>query len=170
MSALTKFLKEEGERLRTALPERQTKLADWQRAVRELMAQLAAWVRDADPDKLIEIDDSQSQRLVETGLGLYHAPRLALRLEAHHIWVIPKARNVVAFVPAPDGSGERRADGLVVITDYPPAGDQFPAAVYNLYRVADPGGDRWFIRYATAGRADPLDRERFETVLVNMLQ
>jgi hypothetical protein len=170
MSVLSRFLKEEGERLRAGLPEREAKLTEWKDSVRNLMAQLAGWVREADPQGLIEIDDTQSQRLMETELGLYYATRLELRFVAHQIWVIPKARNVVAFIPSATGDGERRADGVVIVTDYPPNGDQIPAAVYNLYRVAESGGDRWFIRYATSGKVEPLDRDRFETVLVNMLQ
>jgi hypothetical protein len=103
-------------------------------------------------------------------LGLYYAPRLSLRFEAHQIWVIPKARNVVASVPSPTGDGERQVDGLVIITDYPPLADQVPPAEFNLYRLAEPDGDKWFVRYATGSKAEVLDCERFERALVSMLQ
>ncbi len=169
MGVLSMFLKEQGERLQAGQAEREAKLLEWKEAVRKLMAQLAAWVREADPQGLIEIDESQSQRLIEQGLGLYYAPRLELRLEAHRVWVIPKARNVLAFLPDPAGGKERRADGLVIITDYPPAGDQLPAPVYNLFWLREPGGGRWFVQHPTAG-GEPLDRERFEAILVNILR
>ena len=169
MGALTTFLREEGERLKAGQPERAAKLHEWQSAIRGLMAQLAGWVRDADPDGLIEIDDAQSQRLLEQGLGLYYAPRLGLRLESRYAWVIPKARNVFAFVPTPDG-GDHRADGLVVVTDSRPRDDEVPAAAYNLLWVRGPDGGGWFVRAATDTRAEPLTRERFEAILVDVLR
>jgi hypothetical protein len=168
-SLLAEFLNKEGERLRAEQPARQSKIMEWQAAIVRLFAQLTEWVRAADPDGLIEIDDKQQQRLLETGLGLYYTRRLAIRFEAHQIWVIPEARNVIAFVPTPEG-GERQADGLVIITDRAPVGDQVPPAEFNLYRAAHPDGDRWFIRYILGEKMEPLDREQFERVLVSLLQ
>lgn len=170
MSALTRFLQEEVERLQAVWPERQAKMKDWQEAVKQLMTQLAGWIRDADPKQLIRVNDHESQWLREAGLGYYAVPRLLLEWDTQRVWVVPKARNVVAFLrPEPDAP-ERQADGLVIITDAPPSGDRLPAPVYNLYRLAEPTGDRWFIRHPLEDAAQLLDRDRFEAVMVGLFR
>ncbi|HEX4613522.1 MAG TPA: hypothetical protein VH092_35395 [Urbifossiella sp.] len=168
MGELAAFLKEQSERLRASEPDRTAKLMEWKESVRRLMAQLEEWVREADPQQLIAIDESLSQRLAESKLGVYYTSRLSLQLGAQQIWVIPKARNVLAVLNV--AGREVRADGLVIITDYPPLGDQIPAAVYNLFRVLEPDGERWYLRYTTSKEVELLSRERFEHVLVTMLQ
>jgi hypothetical protein len=179
MSVLTQFLKDEGQRLRAVRPEREAKLAEWQAAVGRLMAQLAGWVREADPEGLIEITEGESQRLVEGMLGEYDVPRLGLRLDTRHVWVVPKARNDVTVLPSPDGGPPRRTDGLVVITEFAPV-DGFwrigpltlsggPPAWY-LHRVHEAGVDAWYLRHPTEAGAEPLTRDRFESILVAILK
>jgi hypothetical protein len=179
MGVLTKFLQEEGERLRAAMPERETKLADWQTAVGKLMTQLAGWVREAGPEDLIEVNDRESQRLVESILGEYDVPRLGLRLDTRHVWIVPKARNDVTLLPSPSGGPPRRTDGLVIITEFAPV-DSFwrlgPITLSGgspyryLHRVHEAGVDSWYLRHPAEAEAELLTRERFESVLVAMLK
>jgi hypothetical protein len=170
MSTLTAFLKEEGRRLRAEAPMRESKKQDWIRAVSDLLTQLQSWVKEADTEGLIELETKQWPfPFREEGLGEYHLPYLRLRLDTRSIAIKGKARNVVDRIRPPGVAQSRQADGVVVIGDSPLKG-QTGTTDYYLYRLTEPDGDHWYIRHPLEEEVKPLDRERFEAVLVSLLK
>lgn len=170
MGTLTTFLRDEAKRLRAEAPAREAKLHDWVRAVTELVEQLQTWVREADTEGVIDLSvDERFLPYGEEGLGRYKLPRLKVTLDTRFVWVVGKARNVADRIQPPGYASERQADGLVVVIDSA-TDERIGAADYYLYRLADPDGDRWFVRHPLLPEVTPLDRERFEAMLVRLLK
>lgn len=170
MSALSQFLKKEGERLRVEAPVREAKQQDWDRAVTNLLRQLEGWVKEADSEGIIQIEVKKWPfPISEEGLGEYRLPYLRLRLDTRTVTISGKARNVVDRIRPPGSAHSRQADGLAVISDNVVKG-QSGTANYYLYRLAEPDGDHWYIRHALEEEVKPLDRERFEAILVSLLK
>jgi hypothetical protein len=170
MGTLTAFLHDEAKRLRAEAPAREAKTQDWVRAVTALLEQLQAWAREADTDGIIELNMKEWWvPYKEEGIGVYKLPRLHLKLDTRSVWVMGKARNVADRIQPPGHPAPRQADGLVILTDSA-SDDRAGAAKYYLYRLAEPDGDRWFLRHPLQQEVTPLDRERFEAVLVGLLK
>jgi hypothetical protein len=83
--------------------------------------------------------------------------------------IVPKARYVAAVIQPP-GREPRRADGIVQI-------NQLSLPEYYLFRWKTDSGDEWFFRNVNAWNAtpgdnavEPLDRDRFEAIMLRVLQ
>jgi hypothetical protein len=150
---------------------------EWRTAVERLFIQIRAWLKESDPEGLVEIEESE-QDVREPGLGRYRVPRLDLRAFGKWIGIIPKARRTVGAATPPQKSAPERAEGRVDITD--------ELRRYVLYRFREGGRDVWLIDGLERGyeekawpgqiqynpRSEPrqLDQEAFEKALMSYLQ
>ena len=152
-------------------------IEEWRSAVDKLFTDIKSWLRESDPEGLIEIEETQ-QLIGEPGLGHYRIPRLNLRAFGKWVGVIPKARKTVGSAKPPQKSAPERAEGRVDITD--------ELRRYVLYRFKENGRDVWLIDGLDRGyeekefptqvqfvpRSDPrpFDQEAFEKALMSYLQ
>jgi hypothetical protein len=152
---------------------------EWRSAIERLFAQMRAWLRESDPEGVIEIEEGQ-QEIMEPSLGRYRVPRLHLRAFGKWIGVIPKARNTVGTATPPQKSAPQRAAGRVDITD--------ELRRYVLYRFQEDGRDVWMIdglehyydasekpwpghvSYVPRSEPRPFDQEAFERALMSYLR
>jgi hypothetical protein len=149
----------------------------WRVSVQQLFDQIRQWLKESDPDDLIDIEDRQ-QEIREPGLGRYRVPRLDLHVFGKWIGVIPKACRTVGTAKPPQTSVPQRAEGRVDITD--------ELRRYVLYRFREGGRDVWVIDGLERGYEErtwpgqvqvmprseprPLDQEAFEKALMSYLQ
>jgi hypothetical protein len=152
---------------------------EWRSAIERLFGQFREWLKESDPDGVIEIEES-GQDVNEPGLGRYRVPRLNLRVFGKWIGIIPKARRTVGSAKPPQKSAPERADGRVDITD--------ELRRYVLYRFRQGDDDVWLIDGLDQGydvsekawsgqvqyspRSEPrrLDQEAFEKALMSYLR
>ncbi len=174
MGVLAEFVRKEAEQLRGEVNRRAGNLKEWERAVAELNDQLRKWVAEADGGhQLLEAQPLEQFPRHESLLGEYRVPGLSItlggKLTGRAADIVPRARYVMATIKPP-GESPRRADGMVEIK----SGSN---PEYYLFRLADPSGDRWFIRGVTQWNADPeygtvepLTSDRFEAALLSVLR
>jgi hypothetical protein len=158
---LEEFLHERAEIERGRAHEKIAVQKEWIGAVRRLIDQMAAWLRAADTEHLLEVEE-ECHKLREIDVGVYTAPVLVIRLESQEARVIPVARMVVG----PDLSNGtirvNRAFGRVDLTD---GGKKF-----MLFRSQKDPSDRWVIVEDEGYTIDKFDREAFEKALVSLLE
>lgn len=174
MGVLAEFVRKEAEHLRGEAHQRETALGEWLRAIESLYEQLARWVNDADAGHhLLSVTPSRGHIRQEALLGVYEVPQFAIGFGGQFSLplaeIVPRARYVMASIK-PSGEDPRRADGMV---DIKTGG----VTSHYLFRRADPGGDRWFIRSVEQwnadtdyGTVDPLDRDRFEAAILSAVR
>lgn len=148
------------------LKDRNRSRAEWLGALNRLFDQVRVWLRESDPDDLIEVLPFEVER-VEARLGVYDAPALKIRLGTDSVDVLPVGRYVngplaLESLKAIAGNAMRWGDlsgGRVDITN----GEQKSL----LLRSSEGGQDRWF----TLGGPIPvpLDRDRLEAILQDLL-
>src|SRR6266404_6173797 len=109
---------------------------EWRSAVERLFIQIRGWLKEADPEGVIEIDQTD-EFVNEPGLGRYRVARLNLRVLGKWIGIIPKARRTIGTAKPPEKSAPARADGRVDITD--------EVRRYVLYRIRQGEKDVWMI-------------------------
>jgi hypothetical protein len=138
----------------------------WLGALNQLFNQVREWLREADPDGVLEIVPYQVQRMEER-LGIYDAPALKIRLGTESVDVRPVGRFSIGpiFSRTPkDSLSPRGTDqppkGRVDITD----GDRR----YMLLRAGGEGPDRWFVMDNDL-QETPFDRARLEAILQDLL-
>ena len=146
---------------------------EWRTAIEDLFRQIREWLKESDPEGLIEIEVGQEE-IREPGLGRYRVPRLNLRAFGKWIGIIPKARRTVATARPPQKSSPERAEGRVDMTD--------ELRRYALYRFREGDRDVWLIEAPYEGtlaghpdflprtEASPLDQEAFERALMSYLR
>jgi hypothetical protein len=135
---------------------------EWRAAVERLFNQIREWLKESDPDGLIEIKQSEAE-VNEPGLGRYRVPRLDLRVFGKWIGIIPKARRTVGTATPPQKSAPERALGRVDITD--------ELRRYVLYRFREGDHDVWLIeQYIPTSEPGLLDQEAFEQALMSYLR
>ena len=174
MGVLAEFVRKEADLIRTELNRREEAKKEWLNAIARLTDQLRQWVADADGGLgLLEAVGGRSCILQEPALGVYSVTALSITVGGLHSGraaeVVPRARYVTAVIK-PAEQAARRADGMVEIRDR-------SMARYYLFRLRSEEGDRWFIRSVAAWNADPsdntvepLDRDRFEAAMLQVLQ
>lgn len=138
--------------------ERREQREEWIAAVSRLIAQLRAWLDEADPARVLDVVPIDTEK-AEPGLGLYRIPGLKIRLGEAAVQVVPVGRNAVGFV-APNGDVGIRAEGRVDITD--------GVRRYILYRTLKDGEEDWYA-LDEHFQAAPLDRARLEGILQDLL-
>ncbi|MFO0969811.1 MAG: hypothetical protein U0793_30005 [Gemmataceae bacterium] len=174
------FLQEQAQKHQAEMYAAKATVDEWQDAVDRLFGQIKTWLKESDPNGLIQIKDSQEE-IREPGLGIYLVPRLNLNAFGKWIGIIPKARKTIGAATPPQKSTPERAQGRVDITD--------ELRRYVLYRFVDNGRDVWVIDGLERGPHEvddrswpgqvqhgrkpdtrPLDQEAFEKALMSYLR
>lgn len=176
MGVLAEYMRKEADQLRAELMRRRENLEEWLTALTKLYDQLEGWIREADAGLgLLGISrDTTKEMISEPRLGNYELNGMWIVLgaglgAARQAWIVPKARYVAAVIQPP-GRAPRRADGIVQIK-------QLSIPEYYLFRWKGDASDEWFIRSVSAWNAnpgdnavEPLDRDRFEAAMLQVLQ
>jgi hypothetical protein len=156
MMTFQEFLRKQASKGETR--EKRERREEWVAAVKRLMDQLRAWLKESDPDQVLDVIPMEIER-VEAGLGRYLVPGLVIRTGNSRVQVLPIGRSVVADLVA---SNERplNAEGRVDITD--------GVQRWMLYHTSHDGQETWYALDQRL-RAAPLDQTRFEAILVDLL-
>jgi hypothetical protein len=173
------FLHQLAEKHQAEVVTAKAEVEEWRTAIEELFSQIRQWLKDADPEGLIELEEGKEE-IREPGLGRYRVPRLNLQAFGKWIGIIPKARRTVGTGKPPHKSAPERAEGRVDITD--------ELRRYVLYRFRDGDHNLWLIEGLDRGyeapekewpgqvqyipRSEPrlLDQEAFEKALMSYLR
>ncbi len=173
------FLRQEAQKHQAEATAGKAIVEEWRSSVQQLFGQIRAWLKESDPEGVIEIEESE-QEIGEPGLGRYRVPRLNLRAFGNRIYIIPKARKTIGTAQPPQKSAPERAAGRVDITD--------ELRRYVLYRFQENGHDVWMIdglepgydatektwpgqvRFIPRLETRPLDQETFEKALMSYLR
>lgn len=139
---------------------------EWLGALNRLFDLIRNFLRQADPDDLLEIVPYEVQR-VENRLGVYDAPAMKIRLGTDAVDLLPVGRFSIGHLSVHSlgaslgeiGEGDTLA-GRVDITN----GER----KYLLLRSMEGDQERWFAVDAYSG-ATLLDRERLEEILRDLL-
>jgi hypothetical protein len=139
---------------------------EWLGALNRLFDLIRNFLREADPDDLLEIVPYEVQR-VEDRLGVYDAPAMKIRLGTDAVDLLPVGRFSIGHLSVhtlrrfqeENGVGETPA-GRVDITD----GER----KYLLLRSMQGDQDRWFA-VDEYSRAALLDRKHLEAILQDLL-
>src|SRR5207244_2393519 len=97
------FLKQQADKHQAEATAGKEIVEEWRAAVEQLFAQIRAWLKESDPNGLIEIKEGK-QEITEPGLGQYSVPRLDFRAFGKWIGIIPKARGTVSVAHPPQKS------------------------------------------------------------------
>src|SRR4051794_22353682 len=85
---LSEVLHEYAVKQRSELEATRARREEWVEAVRRLMKQLEGWLREADRDGVLDIQEEEHD-LREESLGRYTAPGLRVRLGAREVSIRP---------------------------------------------------------------------------------
>jgi hypothetical protein len=132
---------------------------EWIAAVDRLLAQLRAWLTDADTAKLLDLEPLDFEKR-EQHLGTYHIRGLAIHFGESTVKVVPVGRAVLAHLGPYAEPGFENAEGRVDITN--------GAYKYFLYCKLTNAGEQWLVQDERS-EIRPLDREQFEAILTDLL-
>jgi hypothetical protein len=158
MSALQELIREQAQRL--SQPDVKKQRDHWLQQEEQLLAQLEAWLKAADPDGALKVEKT-SHELREEKFGSYAASGMRIDLGGRRVEIVPRGGAVGGVVPLEDGRPVR-IHGLVDVSN--------DVERYRLYRTLDDSGERWFIKHRAAERAVSLDRTNFESAMVDLLK
>jgi hypothetical protein len=152
----------------SAWKERKERRGEWLGALNRLFAEIRAFLREADPEGLIETVDYEVER-VEERLGVYNAPALRVRLNTASADFIPMGLNLrkplslenLLGVPGNRSRWGDLAGGRVDITD----GER----KHILFRSIQDGQDHWYVMTAERTGLIPFDRQSLEEILQDLL-
>jgi len=172
------FLQQQAKKHQAEVGAGKAIIDEWRTAIQHLFSQIREWLKESDPEGVVEIVESQED-VREPGLGRYRVPRLDLNVFGKWIGIIPKARRTVGTAKPPQKSAPERAEGRVDITD--------EMRRYVLYRFREGDKDVWLIdglehgyevaeapprvvQYIPRSEPRPLDQEAFERALMSYLR
>lgn len=150
----------------SALRDRNRSRSEWLIALNGLFDQIRDWLREADPDGLLEIVPYEVER-VEKRLGIYDAPVLKIRLDTDAAEILPVGRyaigplapQILKGLSGAEGTGGPAA-GRVDITN----GER----KHLIMRCIENGQDRWYAVNEQA-QVTLFDRSRLEAILLDLL-
>jgi len=180
MGVLTEYVRKEVDQIRAESARRKELLDEWLAAISKLYEQLEVWTLDADGGLgILGCNRSTTKQFIsEPRLGNYEAQVMWITFGGafgnRSAMLVPKSRFVSSVIQPP-GSPSRRADGIVEISSG--LTNRTSVAEYYLFRLKADAGDEWFIRSVSAWNAspsdstvEPLDRDRFEVAMLQVLQ
>jgi hypothetical protein len=138
--------------------ERRRRREEWVAAVHRLMGRLQDWLRQADPDHVLDVGVIPIEKR-ELGIGTYQVPSLDIRYDETVIRVLPVGRNVL-HGRSQNGNETAKAQGRVDITD--------GANKYYLYRFIENQSEQWEIQ-GEEGKTTLLDQAQFERIIEELL-
>jgi hypothetical protein len=159
VKTLKEFLAEHAEIERGRADEKRDLQQEWTGALHRLIGQIREWLRDSDPEYLLEIEESDHE-IRGVDVGVYTAPGLVIRLEAREVRLVPIARKVVGPLLSGDEIRMTRAFGRVDLTD--------GGAKFMIFRSRkDP--DQWMIVKDWGHIVNRFDRRAFEEAMQSLL-
>ena len=152
------FLKAKADEL--GVRDRHRRRGDWLGAIHRLLDQIRDWLRESDPEGVLDIEPYEVSR-TEQDLGLYiRRTSIEDPTRAGEVDVRPIGREV-PFMAIRGASGDATEfSGRVDITD--------GYRKYNLYREINQGKDLWQIS-DERNRFTYLNAESFERILQDLL-
>ena len=165
MGKLRDLLRTEADRYRAERDRRQRAMEEWSDLLNALFKQIDAWLKDSDPDGLLEVSPD-SAVLNDPALGEYRAPLRRIKLGEKSVEIVPAARYVAFSIRPPGEEKPVRAHGMVEVRS-------LGWASYYLFQL--PGG-KWYVRSATQNLreadnpVEPLGADQFESALASLLQ
>jgi hypothetical protein len=133
---------------------------DWIAYVDRLLKKLRDWLTEANATDLLDLETLEFERR-EQGLGAYRIKGLAIHFGERTVKVVPIGRALAPHLGPFAEPGHEKAEGRVDITN--------GAYKYYLYlKLNDAREEQWLVQDE---RSDirPLDRERFEAILQDLL-
>jgi hypothetical protein len=139
--------------------ERKRNREEWLAALNRLYEQIREWLREADPDEVLEVVSYRVER-VEEQLGVYDAPALSISLGTDEVDVVPVGRYSIGLTASYLG---RLA--AMLARKHPPEGagsgpqgqtGRFDSALSALSAVLDAEG----VQGPLSGRVDVTNGER----------
>jgi hypothetical protein len=153
----SEFLRQKGEEYRVR--ERHAQRSEWLGAINRLYDQIRDWLREADPEGLLDIVPYPVSR-TEPILGTYEAPALQILFGPAEVHVEPVGRFVrYSTIRGAAGAATEFA-GRVDIGE--------ALREYKLYRERRPEGDRWQFLDGS-DRFTYLNRQELERILQELL-
>src|SRR5439155_5980795 len=161
MGHLAEFLRETTNRRKADRPAREKLRDGWVQIVTELVNQIKDWVDESNVDNLL------SYRLYEgwvseEGIGRYRLPGLIIELDGEQVHVVPRGRNVLAFIRESPTGPEVRAQGRADITNH--------RVTFSLLRAPDGSPPPWYVYDDLTGKSKPLTRDAIEAILVSLMK
>lgn len=155
--SLKEFLTEQAEQIRSEEEANKAEVTKWEAAIRRLIDQIEAWLKDSDPEGILDIR-REAVDLAEDPIGRYQPLSLQIWMGGHHANVMPVALSVIGPSQKP---GEGRWRGRVDVDG--------PSDSFSLYRfVHADGREDWLIRDEENYTLSPLDREKFESMFMRL--
>jgi hypothetical protein len=141
--------------------------SEWLGALNRLLEQIRGWLRESDPEGILEFVTYEVQR-VEDRLGVYDAAALKMRMKTDYAEVLPMGR----FVPGPTSFLNAHA-----IPAFQPKCDLSGGRVditngerrHLLLRSILDGQDHWFAVMSGQSTPIPFDRACLEAILKDLL-
>jgi hypothetical protein len=143
---------------------------EWLGALGRLIQQIEVWLRESDPDGLLE-PVTYDVQCVEPRLGVYDAPAMKIRLSAEYAEIRPIGRftthplalQTLLFTPGNRQRWGNLSGGRVDVTN----GERS----HLLLRSTDDGQDRWYALIAGQATIPALfDRDCLERILEDLLK
>ncbi len=160
MSVLANYLQGEAAHIRTGADQRKAAKLDWQRAVTEAMSRMDDWLRDADREGVLLVEQGW-HRVDDYDIGRCELPTLKVVLGRHEVRIHPVGLDVVGVIQLPGETTHRPIDGRI---DFDNGMNRVP-----LYRVRDDNRDVW-VWWTHGAVGKPFDRESFESTVVGLLR
>ena len=143
--------------------------AEWLGALNRLLDQIRAWLKESDPEGILEFVTYEVER-VEGRLGVYDAPALKIRVNTDYAEVLPIGRFTPRPVPLENllfiADNRQRwgnlSGGRVDITN----GERR----HLLLRSTDDGQDQWYALKMDQVALVQFDRACFEAILEDLLK
>ena len=142
---------------------------EWLDALNRLFDQIRAWIREVDPEGLLELVSYEVER-VEDRLGVYDAPAMKIRLDLDFVDIRPVGRFAIGTLllrqlQALAANAQRCGDlsgGRVDMTN----GERR----YILLRSITDGQDCWYALAGDVGGVPtPFDANCLQAILRNLL-
>ncbi len=161
MASLKEFLESEAEKLRGEQSDAIKRREEWVAAVDRLIAQIKEWLREADPGRILTIEET-THELREHGIGSYEAPGLWIGIGVRQVRVEPISRNVIGPARLSGDYYGGRAYGRVDMTN----GSQR----FMIIRMNKGLDGQWSITDQDPDWTDRFDQDSFGTALKSLLE
>lgn len=139
--------------------------AEWLGALNRLLDQIRDWLRESDPDGVLECVNYEVQR-VEERLGVYDAPALKIRLNTEYAEVLPIGR----FTPQPFAFGQWLLDRYTDLHFTNGRVDITNGERRHLLLRGDAGEGQWCALIPGRPEPIPFDRTCLEAILEDLLK
>jgi hypothetical protein len=156
MGSLQEFLDEQAERIRTENSKAALMRMEWVAAVDRLMDQIKDWIAQADPKRILTIEE-QTITIREERIGSYEVRALTIILGISSVRVQPIGRYVMGPLEQTQAYRPIRVYGRVDLTN--------GLEKYMVFRDAGGPDSRWFITNQDGYESRAFDRDALEATL-----